>query len=162
MLNRLTLADLPDGRAADDFAHVADRRNLSLHHYAAPRTPAGNDIYTLNDLKSLQDWTLYAAVPPHSADRRYGQLRRHGQALRDSARSRAAPQIRHHAQPARRRDSRQQRQRRRRLSVSAAKRAGRPRAGADRRRRRSDAASRCRWTTRFRPATTCGPRSSGG
>ena len=55
-----------------------------------PKDSQGRPIYSLNDLKSLQDWTLerlFRRVP--RIDRR-GQLRRHGQTLRNPARSATA------------------------------------------------------------------------
>ena len=52
----------------------------------APRTPPARTIYTLNDLKALQDWVLEREFRriPRIVD--VDQLRRRGQALRDPSR----------------------------------------------------------------------------
>ena len=44
-------------RESDDLAGVADRRDLSLHDPQS-QGHGGQRLYSLNDLKSLQDWTL--------------------------------------------------------------------------------------------------------
>ena len=89
VINRMQMADLPDRHAAD-LASFADRRNPALRRYSAPRTAQGKNMYSLNDLRSLETWTLERELRADSRHGRRGGLRRNGQALRDSSRSRPA------------------------------------------------------------------------
>ena len=62
-----------------------------------PRTRSGKEIYTLNDMKALQDWVMEREFRTVPADCRRGQLRRHSPAVRGAARSRPHAAIRRHA-----------------------------------------------------------------
>src|SRR6476619_3405369 len=57
VLNRLTLADLPSG-VQPTISPTSPIGEIYRYLIRSPKDPAGNDVYTLNDLKSLQDWTL--------------------------------------------------------------------------------------------------------
>jgi cobalt-zinc-cadmium resistance protein CzcA len=57
VLNRLTLADLPSG-VQPTISPTSAIGEIFRYVIRTPKDPAGNDVYTLNDLKSLQDWTL--------------------------------------------------------------------------------------------------------
>ena len=58
VLNRLNSVELPAGREAGDRADFAHRRDLSLRAAAARKDAQGKDIYSLYDLKALNDWKL--------------------------------------------------------------------------------------------------------
>ena len=79
-----------------------------------------------------------AAVPPRAADHRRGQLRRHGQTLRNPSRSAPAAALRHHARSSSKRGVQQQRQRRRRVRLPGRDGASGPQPGPDRPGRRPD------------------------
>ena len=90
VINRLQFVDgLPAG-VTPQISPAEPTGEIMRYTLTSPKDPHGRDIYTLNDLKALQDWTLERRVPPRAAHHRRRQLRRHGQALRDPARSRAA------------------------------------------------------------------------
>ncbi len=58
VINRLQFADhLPDGVNAD-LSPTSPTGEIFRYTLHSPKDSAGNDIYTLNDLKALQDWTL--------------------------------------------------------------------------------------------------------
>src|SRR5262249_49448553 len=57
VLNRLAMADLPKSVKAiiSPASPIGEIYRYTLH---SPKDPLGKEIYTLNDLKSLEDWTL--------------------------------------------------------------------------------------------------------
>src|SRR5881392_1631026 len=57
VLNRLSLAELPSG-VQPTISPTSAIGEIFRYVIRTPKDPAGNDVYTLNDLKSLQDWTL--------------------------------------------------------------------------------------------------------
>src|SRR5690242_1595496 len=57
VLNRLTLADLPEG-VHPTISPTSPIGEIYRYMIRSPKDAVGNDIYSLNDLKSLQDWTL--------------------------------------------------------------------------------------------------------
>jgi cobalt-zinc-cadmium resistance protein CzcA len=57
VLNRLALAELPSG-AHPTISPTSPIGEIYRYMIRSPKDPAGNDVYSLNDLKSLQDWTL--------------------------------------------------------------------------------------------------------
>ncbi len=116
VINRMaTISPAAAGqRHAGHFAGVAHRRNLPL----CPQGPQGR--FRPRDLHAQRhqgDAGLGAGarVSHRAADRRRHQLRRHGAALRGSARPGPPPPLRHHAGPAPDDAGQQQRHRGRRL-----------------------------------------------
>ena len=86
-------------RHAADLAGVADRRNLPLHPQSPQDARMASDIYTLNDIKALQDWVLereFRSVPRIVDVTSFGGTVR---ALRDPARPGPAAPLRRHAAP---------------------------------------------------------------
>ena len=81
---------------------LAESPTGEIYRYIAqdPKDPSGNDIYTLNDLKALQDWVLEREFRTRAAHHRRLQLRRDRAALRDPSRPRPAAALRHHPGPA--------------------------------------------------------------
>src|SRR5262245_19223962 len=57
VLNRLALADLPSG-LQPTISPASPIGEIYRYVITSQKDPAGNSIYTLSDLKSLQDWTL--------------------------------------------------------------------------------------------------------
>lgn len=57
VLNRLALADLPAG-VKPTISPTSPIGEIYRYVITNPKDPAGNDVYSLSDLKSLQDWTL--------------------------------------------------------------------------------------------------------
>src|SRR5262245_16600288 len=57
VLNRLALADLPSG-VQPTISPASPIGEIYRYVITSPKDTAGNTIYSLNDLKSLQDWTL--------------------------------------------------------------------------------------------------------
>src|SRR3954454_15594143 len=57
VLNRLSLADLPEG-VHPTISPTSPIGEIYRYMIRSPKDAVGNDIYSLNDLKSLQDWTL--------------------------------------------------------------------------------------------------------
>jgi cobalt-zinc-cadmium resistance protein CzcA len=57
VLNRLALAELPDG-VRPTISPTSPIGEIYRYMIRSPQDAAGNDVYSLNDLKSLQDWTL--------------------------------------------------------------------------------------------------------
>jgi cobalt-zinc-cadmium resistance protein CzcA len=57
VLNRLALADLPSG-VQPTISPASPIGEIYRYVITSPKDAAGESIYTLNDLKSLQDWTL--------------------------------------------------------------------------------------------------------
>ncbi len=57
VLNRLALADLPKG-VQPTISPASPIGEIYRYVIMSPKDTAGNSIYSLNDLKSLQDWTL--------------------------------------------------------------------------------------------------------
>src|SRR4051812_8444880 len=60
VLNRLTGVDLPKG-VAPQISPASPIGEIFRYTLVAPKDALGRDIYTLNDLKALQDWTLQRA-----------------------------------------------------------------------------------------------------
>ena len=59
VINRLQFTQqLPPGVTPQISPRVADRRDLPLHAQQPQGRRRASDIYTLNDLKALQDWVL--------------------------------------------------------------------------------------------------------
>ena len=131
---------------------------------ASPKDAAGRDIYTLNDLKALQDWTLereFRRVPRIADITSFGgtvkryeihpdpdRLKRYGITLAAIAK----------------RGRQQQRQRRRRLPLPGAGRAERAEHRPDRRRPGPDAGQAALSRPRASPRrpTSCGPKRTAG
>ncbi len=107
----------PGGREARDCPHLAHRRDLSLRALQPERRP-GPRLLHAGRHEGAQRLEAGERVSPRAADRRHRQLRRSGEALRDSTRSGPAQAIRHHARTARDGNRDQQRQRRRRLPAA--------------------------------------------
>src|SRR5262245_9349395 len=57
VLNRLALADLPSG-VQPTISPASPIGEIYRYVITSPKDSAGNPVYTLSDLKSLQDWTL--------------------------------------------------------------------------------------------------------
>src|SRR5438477_5619249 len=57
VLNRLSLAELPSG-VTPTISPTSPIGEIYRYMIRSPKDLVGNDIYTLNDLKALQDWTL--------------------------------------------------------------------------------------------------------
>src|SRR5256885_4292179 len=57
VLNRLALADLPTG-VHPTISPTSPIGEIYRYVIRSPKDAAGNDVYSLNDLKALQDWTL--------------------------------------------------------------------------------------------------------
>ena len=57
VLNRLSLAELPSG-VQPTISPTSPIGEIYRYMVRSPKDAAGNDVYSLNDLKSLQDWTL--------------------------------------------------------------------------------------------------------
>src|SRR5436305_1257752 len=57
VLNRLALADLPTG-VHPTISPTSPIGEIYRYVVRSPKDAAGNDVYSLNDLKALQDWTL--------------------------------------------------------------------------------------------------------
>jgi cobalt-zinc-cadmium resistance protein CzcA len=57
VLNRLALAELPAG-VHPTISPTSPIGEIYRYMIRSPKDAAGNDIYSLSDLKSLQDWTL--------------------------------------------------------------------------------------------------------
>ena len=86
VLNRLNSVDLPPG-VKPEIAPTSPTGEIYRYMLREPeRRRRAGTIYTLNDLKSLQRLEAGEGVSPRAADRRRRELRRRGEALRDSAR----------------------------------------------------------------------------
>ncbi len=57
VLNRLTMAELP-ATVKPRISPASPIGEIYRYTLRSPKDPLGKEIYTLNDLKSLQDWTL--------------------------------------------------------------------------------------------------------
>src|SRR5947207_11234264 len=57
VLNRLSLAELPSG-VQPTISPTSPIGEIYRYMVRSPKDAAGNDVYSLNDLKALQDWTL--------------------------------------------------------------------------------------------------------
>jgi cobalt-zinc-cadmium resistance protein CzcA len=57
VLNRLALAELPSA-VHPTISPTSPIGEIFRYMIRSPKDTAGNDVYSLNDLKSLQDWTL--------------------------------------------------------------------------------------------------------
>src|SRR5262249_49413896 len=57
VLNRLTLAELPEG-VQPTISPASPIGEIYRYVIKSPKDAAGNDVFSLADLKSLQDWTL--------------------------------------------------------------------------------------------------------
>lgn len=57
VINRLSLAQLPSG-VQPVIAPTSPTGEIYRYVLTSPKTPDGHNLYTLSDLKSLQDWTL--------------------------------------------------------------------------------------------------------
>ena len=164
VINRLQFAqNLPQGVCRRSRRRARPARSTATR-WPRPRTPPGRDIYTLNDLKALQDWTLereFRRVPRIADITSFGgtvkryeihpdpdRLRRYGITLAAIAERRGQLQ----------------RQRRRRLPVPGPHRAERAEHRPDRRRPGPDAveaAVRRPRTRRRRPSSSAAKRTAG-
>ena len=106
VINRIChhLAAAACRRHAADLPRIAHGRDLPLRAEES-QGRAGQEIYTLNDMKALQDWVMEREFRTVPADRRRLQLRRHRPPLRGAARSRPPAALRRHADPVAERDS---------------------------------------------------------
>src|SRR5262245_41089128 len=57
VFNRLSQVNLPNG-VTPQLSPASPIGEILRYTLSSPKDTLGNDIYTLNDLKSLQDWTL--------------------------------------------------------------------------------------------------------
>src|SRR5262249_13867244 len=57
VLNRLALADLPTG-VQPQISPMSPIGEIYRYVLKSPKDAAGNDVYSLTDLKALEDWTL--------------------------------------------------------------------------------------------------------
>ena len=140
VLNRLATAQLPAG-VTPVLSPETPTGEIYRYTLSNPKDSSGRPIYTLNDLKALEDWSLERVFPPGAANRRRVQLWRHGQTLRDSSRSRPAQAVRNHTRAIAERHRGQQRQRRWRLHSPRGRRSSGPGHRLDRRRTGSGARS---------------------
>ena len=159
VINRLQFTQLPAGVTPQisPESPTGEILRYTLHN---PKDAAGKPIYSLNDLKSLEDYTLERLVSPTAADHRRGEFRRHRETLRDPSRSGAASSLRDHASTAQGRRQRRQRQHRRAIRRARRDRASGPGLGADRPRAGSDGQGFCAVKTRARRETCCAARKS--
>ena len=98
VINRLQFIEaLPPGVMPTLLAAKSRPAKSSATRCTGPKDAAGRDIYTLNDLKALQDWSWSASSAACRGIIDVVQQRRHGQALRDPSRPRPAEALRHHA-----------------------------------------------------------------
>ena len=89
VINRLRYAQVAHWRDAGDLARNSHRRNLSLHAVESEGRSRPADLQPQRS-EGSRGLDAGAAISPRAADRRRGQLRRHGEALRNSARSGSA------------------------------------------------------------------------
>src|SRR5262249_33641432 len=57
VINRLQFVNLP-ARGVARLSNALPRREVFRYTFASPKDMFGHDIYTLHDLKALQDWVL--------------------------------------------------------------------------------------------------------
>ena len=127
------------GRHAAASRRRVPRAKSTATRSLRPRTPTGRDVYTLNDLKALQDWTLereFRRVPRIADVTSFGGTVKRYEIHPDPG---PLEPLRHHAPAVAERGGQQQRQRRRRLPLPGPGRGERAEHRPDRRRPGPDA-----------------------